>query len=332
MSTLLEACEKIAPRIRQAAPAGDEARQVSAEIVAELARTSAFKMLVPRAYGGLETNPSEMVAVIESVARADSALGWCLMVGATSGLLSAYLAPDAGRELFGASDVIACGVFAPTGEATELPSGEFRIRGRWAFASGCAHSRYRTLGVVVMRDGKPALTPEGEMDLRHFVLDANDTKIVETWDTSGLRGSGSHDLVVENAVVPASRAIRFIGAAPTAKGALYTFPPIGLLSLGVAAVCLGIAREAISELVQLAQVKKSVGARRSIAERELVQVAVGEGRGSRLFRARVRADHRRRSARQGITRWRDRRPGPRASSPRSDPRDTLFGPRRRLDV
>lgn len=275
MSTLLEACTALAPELRSAAAAGDQSRAVSEASVARLAATGAFKMLVPREYGGLECAPSEVVKAIEAVSRADSALGWCLMVGATSGLLSAWLPKEVGAPLFGA-DAIACGVFAPSGEAVELPSGELRVRGRWAFASGCGHSRHRTVGVVITRDGKPVSGEDGAVAVRHVVLDAAQTAIVDTWDTSGLRGTGSHDLVVEDAVVPRERAIDFIGAAPRAKGALYTFPPIGLLSLGVAAVCMGIASEAIAELVDLATKKRPAGARRTMAERELTQVHVGE--------------------------------------------------------
>jgi alkylation response protein AidB-like acyl-CoA dehydrogenase len=280
MSALLEACAALAPTFKSAAALGDESRKVSADSVTALAATGAFKMLVPREYGGLECPPSEVIRVIEQVARADSALGWCLMVGVTSGLLSAWLPKDTGTALFGAKDVLACGVFAPSGEAAELPSGELRIRGRWAFASGCGHSTYRTLGVIMTRDGKPIMGPDGEVDLRHMVLDASDTRIVDTWDVSGLRGTGSHDLVVEDAVVKKDRAIKFIGAAPQVNTALYTFPPIGLLSLGVAAVCLGIAEEAVNELVSLARNKKPGGARRTMAEREMVQVQVGEAMAS----------------------------------------------------
>ncbi len=276
MSALLEACAALAHDVKSAAAAGDEARNVSQASVSALAATGAFKMLVPRAYGGLECQPSEVVRVIEEVSRADSALGWCLMVGVTSGLLSAWLPADVGTRIFGVKDVLACGVFAPSGEAVELPSGELRVRGRWAFASGCGHSAFRTLGVIMTRDGKPVIGDDGEVDLRHVVLDAAQTSIIDTWDTSGLRGTGSHDIAVSDAVVPRERAIKFIGTAPQVKSALYTFPPIGLLSLGVAAVCMGIAREAITELVGLAQKKKPGGARRTMAEREMVQVQVGE--------------------------------------------------------
>ena len=276
MSSLLEACAALAPKFRAAAATGDESRAVSVDSVRALAATGAFQMLVPREYGGLECAPSDVVRVIEEVSRADSALGWCLMVGVTSGLLSAWLPPDVGARIFGAKDVLACGVFAPSGEATELPSGELRVRGSWAFASGCGHSSVRTLGVVMTRDGKPIIGDDGEVDLRHVVMDAAQTRIADTWDTSGLRGTGSHDLCVEDAVVPRERAIKFIGAAPQVNSALYMFPPIGLLSIGVAAVCMGIAREAIAELVSLAQKKRPAGARRTMAEREMVQVQLGE--------------------------------------------------------
>ena len=234
-------------------------------------------MLVPRTYGGAEASPSEMVHVIEEVSRACASTGWCVMVGALSGLLAAYADDAVAREIFEKHpDVVLSGVFAPTAQAELLDDGRLRVRGRWGFASGCEHATYRMGGAIVVADGKPVLSPAGEPDVRHVIFDAKDTTIADTWDVAGLCGTGSHDMVVEDVVVPQERAVRFATASAREKGALYMFPPIGLLALGVASVCLGVAREAIDELVALAGAKHPGGGHRSLAERELVQTQVGE--------------------------------------------------------
>jgi alkylation response protein AidB-like acyl-CoA dehydrogenase len=252
-------------------------RRVAADVIAELARGGAFRMLVPRTYGGLEASPAEMIVAIEELSRACASTGWCVMVGALSGLLGAYADDAVAREIFEKHpDVVLSGVFAPTAQAELLGDGRLRVRGRWSFASGCEHAAYRMGGVIVTKDGKPVLGATGEPDVRHVVFDAKDTTVVDTWDVAGLCGTGSHDMTALDVVVPEARAVRFVTGEPREKGALYKFPPIGLLALGVASVCLGIARESIDELVTLASAKHPGGGRRSLAERELVQAHVGE--------------------------------------------------------
>jgi alkylation response protein AidB-like acyl-CoA dehydrogenase len=91
---------------------------------------------------------------------------------------------------------------------------------------------------------------------------------------SGLRGTGSHDIVIEDRVVPAARSVSLVTDRPRATGALYRFPVFGLLALGIAAVALGIARRALEELIALAAAKTPTGSRRRLAERAAVQADV----------------------------------------------------------
>lgn len=240
----------------------EEARRLPSSAVDALVRCGAFKLLVPREYGGSETNGATLVAVLEEIARADGSAGWCAMVGATSGLMSAWLEPDVAKRIYGPDDAITCGVVAPTGRAVASDEG-VRVSGRWAFASGCEHSRWRMGGVML--DGQP-----------HSVLfAAEETRIIDTWTTSGLRGTGSHDLEVTDVVVPRDR-VYSLFSKPKHEGALYRVPFFGLLAAGVAAVTLGIARAAIDSFVDLAKKKTPLGSKRGIAHRELVQLQVAQ--------------------------------------------------------
>src|SRR5581483_11089515 len=96
------------------------------------------------------------------------------------------------------------------------------------------------------------------------------------WTVAGLRGTGSHDIAVDDAFVPAGRSVSLVTDAPRATGALYAFPVFGLLALGICAVALGIARAAIDELVRLALAKTPTGSRRRLADRPVLQVEVAE--------------------------------------------------------
>ena len=243
-----------------------------------------FKLLVPRVYGGSQAHPATMLAVIEEIARADGAAGWCTMVGATSGLMSVHLEDDIARQVYGPDSAKTCGVFAPMGRAVETASG-YRVSGRWPFASGCEHSEWRMGGAIVMGPTGPAeLLPSGAPDVRSILFRADETKVIDTWDTSGLRGTGSHDLEVTDVVVPRGRTVSLITGLP--KHAGYTLPFFGVLAAGVAGVGLGIARAALDSFVGMAKTKTPPGSKRTLAHRELVQVDVGKAE-ARLAAARA---------------------------------------------
>jgi alkylation response protein AidB-like acyl-CoA dehydrogenase len=276
--TLLEAAAALAPRIRPHADAIEAGRRLPAPIVEELARAGLFRMLVPRALGGGEVAPVTMIRAIEAIARADGAAGWCVMVGATSGMMSAFLEEDAASEVFADPLGVVSGVFAPMGKATAEGDG-YRVSGRWSFASGVEHSAHRMGGVLVMGPDGPLLSPKGEPVITHVVLKAEQTTVVDTWNVSGLRGTGSHDLTVAGALVPRRWSASLVDDRPRHGGVLYRFPIFGLLSLGIAAVALGIAREAIGALTELATAKRPMWSKRSLAHRELVQMQVAEAEG-----------------------------------------------------
>src|SRR5262249_9462398 len=92
--------------------------------------------------------------------------------------------------------------YAPTGQA-ETADGGHRLTGRWSFSSGCDHATWVLLGGIVPdADGNPA-------DFRTFLLPASDYEIDDVWDTVGLRGTGSNDVIVDGAFVPGYRSLSF---------------------------------------------------------------------------------------------------------------------------
>ena len=269
-----DAAVALAPRIRAAAADTERQRRLSPELVRALAAGGVFQMCVPRTLGGGEVDPATMIRTIEIIAAADGAAGWSAMIGATSGVASAYLAEDAAREIYGSDpEVVSGGAFAPLGRATVVDGG-YRVTGRWPFASGCEHCAWLMGGSVVLDGGQPRLLPSGMPDNRLMLFPAAAVRIIDTWDVAGLRGTGSHDIAVDDCFVPAARSLSLISDPPRARGPLYAFPVFGLLALGIAAVALGIARRALDELVALAGAKTPTGSRRLLAERPVIQAEV----------------------------------------------------------
>jgi alkylation response protein AidB-like acyl-CoA dehydrogenase len=243
-------------------------RRLPIDLVTALARAGVFRMCIPRALGGAEVEPAVLLTVLEELARADGSTGWCAMIGATSGLVMAYLPEAEARAIYGASPgLVAGGVLAPTGTAVR-EDGHYWVNGRWRFASGCQHCHWLMGGCVAQDDGHP--------EVRLVLFPASEAEIIDTWTVSGLCGTGSHDIAVRDLRVPVERSVSLTHDQPRASGALYAFPLFGLLALGIAAVALGIGRRALDEIGALAGAKTPTGGRRRLAERSTVQAALAE--------------------------------------------------------
>lgn len=271
---LVGAAVALHERLQDAAPQTEAARRVPAELATEFAAAGFFRMLVPDVLGGLEVHPRTFVRVLEALGRGDGAAGWIAMTGSTTGLLSAYLPTSGAKALFTDPARIYAGVFAPMGRAIPAPGG-FRLSGRWPFTSGVENSHLRMGGALVMEGDAPRLLPSGEPEIRSLFV--TESSVVDTWKTSGLRGTGSHDMVVEDVFVPAEHTCCVLVDAPQHDGRLYRFPLFGLLAAGIAAVGLGIARNALDAFEELAALKKR--GRRSLAESELTQVSLARATG-----------------------------------------------------
>jgi indole-3-acetate monooxygenase len=150
--------------------------------------------------------------------------------------------------------------------------GGVRVSGRWSFCSGISHSEWLFAGCVL---DEPQEGKEGPT-LRVVALPTAELEILDTWHTSGLRGTGSHDAVADDVVVPEHRVLSLLGGRPRIDAPLYRFPIFGFFALSIAAAALGNARGAIDDLSELAAGKTGEGSSRTLAERPATQAAVGE--------------------------------------------------------
>ncbi|HTO53187.1 MAG TPA: acyl-CoA dehydrogenase family protein [Myxococcota bacterium] len=261
----LLAARALAPEIRGAAAAAETARTQPAALIARLAEAGLMGICVPRQYGGSELAAADVLRVIEEVSQADGATGWCVMIGATTGVLAAFLPEKFAREIYAANPrVITGGGAAPIAQARAVAGGH-EVTGRWPFGSGCLHCDWLVGGSA----------PDAAGESRLFFFARDQVRIHDTWHAGGLRGSGSHDFEVTGAFVPEGRSVK-LPPRPVCGGPLYLFPTFGLLALGICAVTLGIARRAIDELVTLAGAKVPTGSARKLASHAVVQRQVGE--------------------------------------------------------
>jgi alkylation response protein AidB-like acyl-CoA dehydrogenase len=273
VTDILAAVRGLTPTIRGRASEIEKARRLPADLAQSLARLGLFRMAVPREIGGLELEPAVLLQAIEAVGAADASVGWCVMIGATSGVNAAYLPTEVAREIFGPAEVIAGGVFAPMGRAA-VDGDDYVLSGRWSWASGSANCHWLIGGSIITENGAPRMLPNGTPEDRKLIFPAEAATLVDSWHATGLCGTGSGEMEVANLRVPRVRSVSYAGDRPTAAGALYAFPVFGLLALGIAAVTLGNARSAIDDLVELADGKKPQGSQRTLGQRGTTQAAV----------------------------------------------------------
>ena len=127
---LIEAVEALAPLIRKHADEAEEARSLSRPVFEAMVDAGRFRMLVPRAYGGLEMPIVDAFKVVERVSAIDSAAGWCLQITGIDSPTVGALFPDAtAREVFGNPRAVAAGGFNPPGMASRVDGG-YRLTGR----------------------------------------------------------------------------------------------------------------------------------------------------------------------------------------------------------
>jgi indole-3-acetate monooxygenase len=256
-----------------------ERRRALAPAVAEAAVASGLlRAGVPVALGGVEPSAATVLRAAETVAEGDASAGWCVSIAATSSLLGAYLPVEGGREVFGHPTAVAAGVWAPSGRAVPADGGLI-VSGRWSFCSGVSHSDWIFLGCLLHGPDEPNGT--------HVVVGVPtaELEILDTWHTSGLRGTASHDVRVDKVFVPERRVLSVLDGPPPNASTLYRFPIFGFFAGSIAAAALGNARGAITDLVALASVRRPTGSRRTLAERSATQAAVA------LAEASLRAAH-----------------------------------------
>ena len=273
--SVIDAARTLAPRIRTCSDVIERERRLPAELVEAMAGAGLFRMCVPQKLGGGEVDVATLIRAIEELSHADGSVGWCAMIGATSGVVSGYLAEDAAGEIYGGAGAISGGALAPKGRAI-VTEGGYTVTGRWPFASGCEHCDWLMGSCVVVDHGVPRLLPNGAPDARLMLFRSSDARIIDTWSVAGLCGTGSHDIAVADIFVPEGHSLSLISDPPRQPGPLYAFPVFGLLALGIAGVAIGIARRAIEELVSLASEKTPTGSRRFLAERSPIQVQVAQ--------------------------------------------------------
>jgi 3-hydroxy-9,10-secoandrosta-1,3,5(10)-triene-9,17-dione monooxygenase len=196
--------QELLPVLKDRAQETEDRRQLSAETVKSLAATGFFRLLQPARFGGLEADPITFLSCVRDIAGACGSSGWVSSVIGVHNWQLALFPDQAQQDVWGEDPgTLMSSSYAPTGKIKQVEGG-YQVSGRWSFSSGSEHAGWVLLGGIVPpgEDGAPA-------DFRTFLIPAQDYTIEDVWQTIGLRGTGSNDIVVPGAFVPAYRSLSF---------------------------------------------------------------------------------------------------------------------------
>ena len=280
---LAAACD-FRPRIIAQRDAIEMSRRMPEDLARELALAGFFRIFVPAAYGGLDLTPIEAIAVFEELAKADASVAWCVWNSNTHWII-AQLSPEAACAIHNDPEVITANSTRPSGQA-HVVDGGYRLTGRWSLVSGCELASWMVLWSVVHEDGGPRTIPSGGPDIRFMLLPASKCEIIDTWMVAGLRGTGSHNVVVHDVFVPAAYSAGFFDPYVLSE-ARYRIPAFSRVVPGLGAMALGIAWTAIETLKEIAGVKTPVRTTQMLRDAPDAQARVSQAealvRSARLF-------------------------------------------------
>jgi alkylation response protein AidB-like acyl-CoA dehydrogenase len=248
-SPILHAAIALAPVIRALGDEIEQGRRLPASVVQSMKDAGIFGMAMPRTWGGPELDPLTQFRVLEALAMADGSVGWCAMINRDGGYITAFLHEDVGRAMYADLQAGTAAAATPTGQAVRVPGG-YRVSGHFPFASGCQHCDWVWLGCVVVADGKPLAESHGVPETRQCLVRLSQCEILDTWYTTGLRGTGSHDLRVKDVFVEAAHTFSFQDQGLIKRpGPLYVFP--FMFAAKSSPVALGIARHALDAMMEI---------------------------------------------------------------------------------
>jgi alkylation response protein AidB-like acyl-CoA dehydrogenase len=267
MNEIVSVAERLIPLIYEHRHITENDRRIAAPIVQAIRESDLGRLLLDTGAPPRYT-PEEWLRVLETLAGTEASVAW-LIWNTTLPCLWARFLDAAGRgRIFGDSRRLFAGSTRPTGQAV-LTEGGFRLSGRWSLVSGCELADYLHLISLVHEDGVPRLRAPGQPDIRVLFVPKGRYDILDTWHVGGLRGSGSHDVVVDDVFVPVEDSF---APAPPMKGnsPLAQLPIIPVMIAGIGAQFLGMARAAIAVTREILRTKVSVDPGASIRERPSV--------------------------------------------------------------
>lgn len=244
--SLIDAARGLLPLIIASCDEANAKGDVLPETIAAMKKAKLLRAFQPKRWGGLELDPREAYAIQNVFAQGCASTAWVYGVLCVQSFMLGRMDTLAQSDVWANDpDALVCSSFMPTGRVTPVEGG-YRISGRYGFSSGSSHAQWAIVGgMVPPDDARPA--PQ----MRLFLVPMSDLEIDRVWDTFGLRATGSNDLVINNAFVPAYRTYvpdAGIMPLPLSSGLppLYRLPWLYVFGSSISNLAVGATRGALA--------------------------------------------------------------------------------------
>jgi alkylation response protein AidB-like acyl-CoA dehydrogenase len=276
---------QLGPLIAEAAGQIEQDQQIPPPLLTKIIEARLPRMLLPRSAGGDEVEPWTYLRAIEEISRHDGSVGWNLFVANSAAFIAPFIPLSAAKAIY--DDPRGWIAWGPPNQYTcsAVPGG-YRVSGQWHFASGSRQATWMGAHCnVIEPDLSRRLNRFGRPTTKTLLFPKHKATPIHDWDTLGMRGTASEGYRLDDVFVPEE----FTGTRedPTLRrdpGPLYAFTTLGIYSVGVAGVAIGIARAMLDEFLELAKAKTPRGLIR-MADMPVVQsdlahreAALGSGR------------------------------------------------------
>jgi 3-hydroxy-9,10-secoandrosta-1,3,5(10)-triene-9,17-dione monooxygenase len=205
---LIEKAKALVPGIAARAQEAEDNGHIHDQTMAEIKEAGLLRVLQSKDYGGYELSPEVFYEIQSTLGEGDMSAAWLYGVIGVHPWQLALFEKAAQDEIYGENgskaDTLVASSYMPTGMGTPVEGG-YQFSGQWGFSSGSKHCDWIILGGVVP---KAEDAPPGPPDMRNFVVHKDDYTIVDNWDVLGLKGTGSHDIVVKDVFVPEHRVFK----------------------------------------------------------------------------------------------------------------------------
>ncbi|HLX17282.1 MAG TPA: acyl-CoA dehydrogenase family protein [Bradyrhizobium sp.] len=278
-ATMITRAKALVPRLRDRASKTEELRRLPPETERELHEAGLFRIVQPKRVGGSELDYIALVDCADAIGQADASAAWNFANLSSHHWMLAMFDKRAQDIVWGkdANVLIASSFIFPAGRARKVDGG-YVLRGSWPFSSGVDSCEWNMLASVVSSDDEA----DG-IEYRIFLVNKSDYKVKDTWDATGLRGTGSNDVEVHDAFVaePMTVAVSELAGGPTPgsaanPNALYTLPVFSLFPYVLSGVALGNAQACLDDYVALARYRASTYNRTKLGDLQTTQIKIAE--------------------------------------------------------
>jgi 3-hydroxy-9,10-secoandrosta-1,3,5(10)-triene-9,17-dione monooxygenase len=269
----------LAPRLRERVSSSEQLRCLPVETERELHESGLFRIVQPKRVGGSELDYVALIDCADAIGQGDASTAWTFANLASHHWMLAMFDSRAQDLIWGKDPnaLIASSFIFPAGRARKVEGG-YVLRGSWPFSSGVDCSEWNMLASVVSSEDDA----DG-IEYRIFLLPKSDYRIKDTWDATGLRGTGSNDVEVNDAFVPQSMTVGVHelagGSTPGSAvnpNALYTLPVFSLFPYVLSGVALGNAQACLDDYVDLARHRASTYNRAKVGDLPTTQIKIAE--------------------------------------------------------